>query len=165
MSPTPLVEGVGNVSRSVAAMATFWLALAKVGSCRSALSRSPTYFKHQFMLVQVGQPGLNCRLFSGELASSPCNFSFDVVLLDTSSFLLVSRQLLREGCWCSGPLRPRRYGLKHWGLVGWRRSHNRDGGHHHVARPQERGVRAHPLTRDRIVLVESVTSRNSYFKM
>jgi hypothetical protein len=31
-SPTPLVEGVDSVSRSEAVMATFWLALAKVGS-------------------------------------------------------------------------------------------------------------------------------------
>jgi hypothetical protein len=32
ISPTPLVEGEGNMSKSVAAAATFWLALAKVGS-------------------------------------------------------------------------------------------------------------------------------------
>jgi hypothetical protein len=54
------------------------------------------------MLVQVGQPGLNSPSFVGELASLPCGFKFNVILQYASSFLLVSRQLLGEGCWCSG---------------------------------------------------------------
>jgi hypothetical protein len=49
------------------------------------------------MLVQVGQPGFNNRSFVGEHTSLPCDFSFDVVLQDALSFLLVSHQLLREG--------------------------------------------------------------------
>jgi hypothetical protein len=35
-SRTPSMEGAGNVPRSAAALAMFWLALEKVGSCRSA---------------------------------------------------------------------------------------------------------------------------------
>jgi hypothetical protein len=38
ISPTPLVEVADNASRSMTIMATFWLALAMVGSCRSARS-------------------------------------------------------------------------------------------------------------------------------
>jgi hypothetical protein len=98
-SLTSLVEGAGNVSRSAAAATTFWMAMAKVGSCcRSACLKS------RFMLVQVGQPSLNSSPFVGKLASSPCGFLFDVILWGASSFLLVSCQLLREGCWCSGLL-------------------------------------------------------------
>jgi hypothetical protein len=37
-SPTPSEEGAGNVSKREAVTATFWLALAKVGSCRSTQS-------------------------------------------------------------------------------------------------------------------------------
>jgi hypothetical protein len=37
-SPTPSVEGVGNVSKSAATTTMFWLALVKAGSCRSAQS-------------------------------------------------------------------------------------------------------------------------------
>jgi hypothetical protein len=70
--------------------------------------RAPACLKHRFTLVQVGQPVLNSRPFVGELTSLSCSFSFDVILWGASSFLLVSRQLLREGCWCSGPLRPHR---------------------------------------------------------
>jgi hypothetical protein len=37
-SPTPSVEGVGNVPKSAATTAMLWLALTGVGSCRSARS-------------------------------------------------------------------------------------------------------------------------------
>jgi hypothetical protein len=37
-SPTPSAEGVENMSKSVAATTTLWLALAKMGSCRYARS-------------------------------------------------------------------------------------------------------------------------------
>jgi hypothetical protein len=37
-SPTPSMEGVCNVSRSVATVTMFWLALVKVGSYRFACS-------------------------------------------------------------------------------------------------------------------------------
>jgi hypothetical protein len=36
--PTPLVKGAGNMSRSAAVAATFWLALVKAGSCHSTRS-------------------------------------------------------------------------------------------------------------------------------
>jgi hypothetical protein len=42
-SLAPSVEGVGSVSRSVATAATFWLALVKVGSYRSAYSLATAY--------------------------------------------------------------------------------------------------------------------------
>jgi hypothetical protein len=70
--------------------------------------RGPSCLKRRFMLAQVGQPSLNNHLFVGEITSTSCGLSFNIVLCGTSSFLLVSRQLLGEGCWCSGPLCP------HW---------------------------------------------------
>jgi hypothetical protein len=36
--PNPSVEHVGNISRSTVVVAMFWLALVKVGTCRSACS-------------------------------------------------------------------------------------------------------------------------------
>jgi hypothetical protein len=63
--------------------------------------------KHQFALAQVDQLGLNSHPFIGELASSLCGFSFDVILRGASSFLLAGYRWLREGCWCGGPLQPR----------------------------------------------------------
>jgi hypothetical protein len=56
--------------------------------------------------VQVGRPGLNSCSFIGELTLLPCGFSFDVVLQDVLSFLLVSHHLLGEGCRYSGPMQP-----------------------------------------------------------
>jgi hypothetical protein len=139
-SPAPSVEGADNASRSVATVATFWLlrllphhGLACL-QCRLALKR-------------ISQPGLPSHPLSGELVSILSYFLLDVVLWGVMSSLRMSRRLLREGCWCSGSLRPHWYGLKHRGLL--RRWHSGKGssGYHRVAHPQERGARTLALTR------------------
>jgi hypothetical protein len=38
LSPTPSVEGAGNMSKSATAVVMLWLTLAKVGSCHSTRS-------------------------------------------------------------------------------------------------------------------------------
>jgi hypothetical protein len=69
------------------------------------------YLKHRFTLVQVSQSGLNGHPLIDELTPSLCGFTFDVILQNTSSFLLVSHRLLEEGAdvWSryGGPLRHR----------------------------------------------------------
>jgi hypothetical protein len=59
--PTPLVQGVGNVSRSVATAATFWVALVKVGSYRST---------HSVVVVQPASSINSCWRRSVSLAST-----------------------------------------------------------------------------------------------
>jgi hypothetical protein len=108
--------------------------------------------KRQFTLVQVGQPGLNNRPLIDELTSLPCSISLDVILQGALPFLPVSHQLFGEGCWCGGPLQPRRCGLKCRGLLRLRCSCDGGGIHHRVARPRERGVGTLPLAQDRISL-------------
>jgi hypothetical protein len=115
---------------------------------------NPAYLKRQFMLVQVRQSSLNGRQLIGELTPSLCAFAFDVVLQGTSSFLLVSHQLLREGCWCCGPLWPRWYDLGCWGLLWVRHSRDGDDRYHHVSHPREREAGALPLAQGRIILTE-----------
>jgi hypothetical protein len=140
ISPTPSVEGANNASNSLAIADAFWLAVAKAGSCRSALSiaRGLAYLKRQFMLEQVGQPSLSSFLIASELVSMLHNSSLDVVLQGASSFLRITHQSLGEGCWCSGPLRPCWCGLKCWGLLQHWCSRDGGGGHHRVAHPRER---------------------------
>jgi hypothetical protein len=74
LAPT-LVESAGNVSKCTAAVATFWLALVKVQSCRSARSTAAV------------QPASSANLrwrrsatLASTVASSPFGFSFNVVL-------------------------------------------------------------------------------------
>jgi hypothetical protein len=69
------------------------------------------------MLKQISQPGLPSRPLAGERVSMLRSFSLGVVLHGVLPSLRMSHWLLREGCWCSGPLQLRWYGLRHRGLV------------------------------------------------
>jgi hypothetical protein len=117
-SPTPSVEGASNLSRSATAAATFWLALAKAGSFHSACS--PPW---------PGSPSTLIHVEASRLAWPPWQPTRQRACLDAArfftrchpvgvpSFLWMSRQLLREGCWCSGPLRRHPCGQKCRGLL------------------------------------------------
>jgi hypothetical protein len=69
------------------------------------------------MLKQVGLPGLRDSPLTSKLIAMLRDSLLDVILRGASSFLWMSRQLLRKGCQCSGPLRPCRRGLECHGVL------------------------------------------------
>jgi hypothetical protein len=124
-SPTPAVEGTYNVSRSTAIVATFWLALMKVGSCRYTCS------------VTVVRPASSsdsrwCRPAS--LVSMATRSLVGLPYHSVASCLMSSYR----ACWCSGPLWPHRYSLKCRGLIRLRRSPDGGDRYHGVAQPLKR---------------------------
>jgi hypothetical protein len=89
-SPTPSVDGAGNVSKSAATATTFWLALAKVGSCRSACS------------IEAVQPTLNtnsCWCRSISLASTIARSSVSLPHCHAASCLMSSCGMRRHSSW------------------------------------------------------------------
>jgi hypothetical protein len=95
--PTPSVEDAGNVSRSAAVAATFWLALVKEGSCHSAHS------------IAMARPASNidlrqCRSVS--LASTTAHSLANSPLCRATSHAMSSCGTRRHSSWrvvyCSG---------------------------------------------------------------
>jgi hypothetical protein len=84
--------------------------------------------------------------FIGGAVSMQCGPSLEVILRSTSSSLWMSRQLLREGCCCSGLLQSDRCSLKRQGLL-WRWCSSKGGSEYHrIAHPRERRAGVLPLT-------------------
>jgi hypothetical protein len=101
--PNLLVEGVGNVSRSAATMATFWLALVKVGSCYSACSITTVQPASNVESRRSSLPQTSISLVSTTTRSSAnpplCHVaSHSMYIICTSVFLI-----LMYNCWRNSP--------------------------------------------------------------
>jgi hypothetical protein len=90
ISPTPSVEGAGNVSKSAATVATFWLALVKVGSCRSACT---------ITAVQPASSIDSCWCRSASLASMAVHSSLNLPHCCAASHLAPSCRMRRRSSW------------------------------------------------------------------